>query len=317
MSPEVYENLLAAIDIEVEKKGYKMVMISFFGGEPLLEYKAICNFMEKAQALAKSKGFQIHGWITTNAYTLSFEKLAKLVDLGVTHYQITVDGLRDSHDRNRFLVNGNGTWDVIIKNLIDAKNSDLDFKIVIRTNFDLSLAGDFENYISFISENFSKDYRFSLHFEAVKNLGIRPETELVTHNMDHDVTALMTKLAKKLGLSTNYTWAPFVGTCYASRTSSLVVDVNGGLLKCTTKIDSPENLVGELTKKGFEIDDLKICEWTSYDLPIECYDCSILPLCYGRKCPVVTRGSKIHNHDYCDTHVSIYESNLKTMFFGD
>ena len=313
MNSEIYENLLLAIKKEVEHKRYKFVSVSFFGGEPLLEFEAICDFMEKAQNLSLENDFQIYGWATTNAYSLSLDKLEKLVKLGVTHYQITVDGLKETHDKNRFLISGGGTWDVIIGNLVDAKNSDLDFNITIRTNFDSSLAEDFERYLEFLSENFSDDSRFKFHFEAVKNLGIEPDIDIVEQHQESDATMRMVRLAKKKNLDIQFAWAPFGDMCYASRNSSLVVDTDGTLLKCTVRIDSPENFVGKLTDNGFEIDDVKICEWTSYNLPKECLNCSILPLCYGRKCPPTVWGSKILDPNYCESRISLYENHLRTL----
>lgn len=315
MNSEVYENLLLAIENEVERKGYKTVLMSFFGGEPLLEYESICNFMEKAQVLAEAKSVKVNGWMTTNAYLLSFDRFSRLVELGVTHYQITVDGLKEPHDKNRFLVNGVGTWDSILKNLQDAKSSALDFKIVLRTNFDAHLATDFENYLKFMSEIVSDDSRFVFTFGAVKNLGVLPENDLVEQAEESDVTKQMSVFAKNLNLGIlEQAWAPLSGMCYAALANSFVIDTDGSLLKCTTMIDDCENCVGKLTEKGFEVNDEKICKWVSYDLPAECEDCPILPLCYGRKCPPVVWRKKMNDPDYCKNQVKFYEGYMKIAF---
>jgi uncharacterized protein len=317
MDSRDYQNLLIALEKEIEHKRYKTVTLSFFGGEPLLEFKAICEFMRKAKEMAEAKEIQIYGSMTTNAYLLSLDRLAQLVELNITHYQITVDGLREAHDKNRHLAGGRGTWETIIKNLLDAKNSSLDFVITIRTNFDLDLSKDFKDYLEFLSMNFAGDGRFNVHFEAVKNLTEKPRTELVAAEEESDITIRMARLAKKLNLNTNYSWNPFSGMCYASRINNLNVDANGTLLKCTVRVDSEKNFVGKLTNEGFEIEDDKICQWTSCDLPKECSSCIILPLCFGRKCPITTWGSTIHDPVYCKTHISLYEEHLKILFLEE
>ena len=318
MSSETYENLLVAVKKEIDFKGYRTVNISFFGGEPLLEYDAICGFMEELQEMTKNKSILVHGYMTTNAYKLSFEKLTKLVKLGVTNYQITVDGLRETHNVSRVTVGGKGTWDTIIKNLHDAKNSNLVFHILLRTNFDVNLVKDFENYLRFMSASFSGDSRFVVGFKAVKDLGIKPDNEMVNLSKEVDVSKRMYHLAKELNLGlVEYPWDLLSGMCYASKTSSLVIDTDGTLLKCTTAIDSPENRVGKLTKNGFEIEDTRICKWTSYDLAKECLNCPILALCYCRSCPVATRESHITDPEYCKSQTAFYEDNMRIRHLGD
>ena len=117
MDSSVYENVLKVIEDLIDAKGYKSLQVSFFGGEPMLEYEAICQFMEKTNELAKKKSIYFFGEMTTNAYLLISEKFEKLVSIGLTNYQITVDGLRDTHDKGRPLANGGGSWEKIIQNL--------------------------------------------------------------------------------------------------------------------------------------------------------------------------------------------------------
>jgi len=314
MGNEVYENLLIAIEKEAEHKGYKVVNIEFFGGEPLLEFEAICEFMENVQILAKAKGFVVNGSITTNAYYLSLDKLTKLVELNVLLYQITVDGLKENHDKSRISVDFGGTWDTIINNLLDAKKSWLSYKMLIRTNFDSILSNDYGAYLNFMAKNFSGDGRFDFLFKAVKDLGIQPDSELVKCDEEPNIIMGMTRLSKKLNLKVQYMCTPFSGMCYAAKSNSLVVDTGGALLKCTVTIDFANNVVGKLTTNGFEIDDDKICNWTSYNLQSECYDCSILPLCYGKICPLKMQEPEVYDTDKCKTKVSIYENQLKALF---
>ena len=117
MQLESYDKLYKGIEQLIDSKGYKVLRVSFFGGEPLLEYDLICAFAKRLKNLAKQKNIIFVGHMTTNAYLLTHERLEKLVSLNVTGFQITVDGLGESHDSARFLTCGGGTWDVIMKNL--------------------------------------------------------------------------------------------------------------------------------------------------------------------------------------------------------
>ena len=147
MSEDTYNDLLKIIEDLVDAKGYKSVRVSFFGGEPLLEYEEICKFSQKMNDLAERKEIKFFGGMTTNAYLLTADRLEKLVKLNVTQYQITVDGLKETHDISRPLMGGKGSWDAIMKNLIDAKESELNFDFNIRTNFDYNVQQISEQYL--------------------------------------------------------------------------------------------------------------------------------------------------------------------------
>ncbi|BDR93225.1 hypothetical protein [Vulcanisaeta souniana] len=57
-----------------------------------------------------------------------------MVILRVRHYQVTFDGNRDFHDRVRVRIKGLPTFDTIWNNVINAHNSDIDFRMVIRVH---------------------------------------------------------------------------------------------------------------------------------------------------------------------------------------
>lgn len=55
--------------------------------------------------------------MTTNAYLLSTDVFNGLVRSGVYFFQITVDGLEHTHNRQRPLKSGAGSFEKIISNL--------------------------------------------------------------------------------------------------------------------------------------------------------------------------------------------------------
>ena len=55
MQSETYDKLYKNIEQLLETGGYKRVTVSYFGGEPLLEYEQICAFSQKVKKLAEKK----------------------------------------------------------------------------------------------------------------------------------------------------------------------------------------------------------------------------------------------------------------------
>lgn len=89
--------------------------LQFFGGEPLLEPKAIefvCTYMESSRILQNAnKTIVTNGTIANNAIISMLKKHNILVT-------VSVDGTRKYHDLFRtFKINGKGSYDLVTKNI--------------------------------------------------------------------------------------------------------------------------------------------------------------------------------------------------------
>ena len=294
MDDTTYNDLLTAIEHLIDTKGYKILRVSFFGGEPMLEYDSMCKFSEKAGELADRKEIFYRAGITTNGYLLTKEKLEKLSGLRVHDFMITVDGLKETHDKSRFLVNGKGTWDIIMKNLPDARDSKCDYSMTIRTNFGEEIQHTQDEFLRFLSQNFKDD----------ENLDIVEDEAGVVSEM------LIT--AKRMGLNIEgslFFANPFSLVCYAAKNDSFTIDCDGKIMKCTVHLDIPENHIGGISEGKFQVKDHLAAMWTSGDLREKCKSCKILPVCYNKKCPAI-----IMPDEACEMYISNYENALKALY---
>jgi len=74
--------------------------LHWFGGEPLMAFPVIAEISSHAQVLrTRYPKLSIHSSATTNGYLLSPERFSELLKLGVTSYQISLDGYGSKHDR--------------------------------------------------------------------------------------------------------------------------------------------------------------------------------------------------------------------------
>jgi uncharacterized protein len=85
--------------------------VSFFGGEPLLNWPVLVRTIEYARSLA---GREIHWSVVTNGTLLDQERADTLARLGVT-VTLSIDGDRDNHDRNRRTASGAGSYDAAVR----------------------------------------------------------------------------------------------------------------------------------------------------------------------------------------------------------
>lgn len=90
--------------------------ITFYGGEPLLEFDLLRQCVEFAEQDAAERGKQVRFSITTNGTLMNDE----VVDFLVEHdflVLVSLDGCREAHDRYRVFPNGKGSFDLVLRNL--------------------------------------------------------------------------------------------------------------------------------------------------------------------------------------------------------
>lgn len=122
--------------------------VSFYGGEPLLNYKLI----KKAVGYIAKKYpmFRTDYNITTNA-TLLNEQIGDFLVENNFAILISLDGDKDTHDRNRVFANGIGSFDTVIKNLRFFRKKHPDYpKLAISACYDPAI--DYEKVEQFFNE---------------------------------------------------------------------------------------------------------------------------------------------------------------------
>lgn len=290
MDVSIYDRISNFIRMSLENKQYNAVRISFFGGEPLLEYKNIVYFLEKLDGISKEFNVDITSSMTTNGYLLSPKRFEKLVSLKCNGYQITIDGTAESHDKTRVLINGFPTWNVIMDNLKYANSTDLDFSITIRTNYNSEVLGDLKSFYKFIGETF--DRRFSVYYETIKKQGGENDDQL---DVLDDISGILggvriERILKENCIRSSNSLNRTIPTqmiCYATKPNFFAIYYDGTIKKCSHYLSIPENTIGFINEKGeMKIDKKKHALWISnYSAQIKtCKECKILPLCFGKRC---------------------------------
>ena len=103
-----------AVDFLLDHAGQlEEVVLVFFGGEPLLNFKVMPAVVDYASRKASEKGKKINFAITTNGTLLTEEIIAFFQDqrIGVT---VSIDGFASVHDRYRRFADGTPTYDMLL-----------------------------------------------------------------------------------------------------------------------------------------------------------------------------------------------------------
>lgn len=94
----------------------KKFHITFFGGEPLLEFKLIKRIIQYCQSIGQKNGKQFSYSLTTNG-TLINEEIVKFFSKNHMNLMISLDGSKIMNDKNRIYINGKGTYNDIVRSL--------------------------------------------------------------------------------------------------------------------------------------------------------------------------------------------------------
>ena len=109
------ETARASVDFLLRESG-PSALITFFGGETLLNFKVVQFAVGYAEARAAELGKRLDFSLTTNATLLKPEVIDFLIahDFGVT---ISIDGPEEMQNKFRVFQNGRGSYDLVVPNI--------------------------------------------------------------------------------------------------------------------------------------------------------------------------------------------------------
>lgn len=271
------ETAKKAIDFYRKHNGnLEVAMISFYGGEPLLEMKLIHEIIAYANKVFKGKNIRYN--MTTNA-TLLNDEIVKFLyenDISIT---ISLDGPQAIQDNSRvFAESGKGTFDVIMKKLDYIKKNypdymdNISFNAVLDEKNDFQCSSNFYTY-DFISsamvssttlslnsakneiqytEAFDINYRYEL-FKAYLCLIGRLDRKYVSKLIEVQIGIMKESIHKKIIAKgkRGSTYHPS-GACIAGATR-LFVNVDEKFYPCERVSESCEAFVLGDLDNGFDI----------------------------------------------------------------
>ena len=117
MSDTTISEIIKYVRINISK--YSGLKVSWFGGEPSLEIDTICAMSKEFIKICKTAKRKYWANITSNGYLINLDNFIKLYQANVLNYQITIDGIEETHDQQRVLANGGKSFQKIITQLFN------------------------------------------------------------------------------------------------------------------------------------------------------------------------------------------------------
>lgn len=236
------------------------IMVSWFGGEPLVAQDIVLNLAEQFNTLSNKNECILFSDMTTNGYFLEENLLNLLVDFGVNRFQITLDGEEEYHDIYRTLADGRGTFKKIWRNICNSRNVNRNFTIMIRTHYAPHNIENVEPFVARLIDEFGGDQRYKFFVRPLSRLGGADDKDIEIFK-DRERRLIKDVLAKIPNENLFYddTRNPI---CYAAKTNSLVFRADGSIGKCTVALNDERNSIGKIDKDGkISISNEKLLPW--------------------------------------------------------
>jgi uncharacterized protein len=226
MTPDVIQGVKAFLTNRCSD--LKFIDLSWFGGEPLMAKQVVFDISAHVVELARrNKDLNYSAGMSTNGYSLDILTLARLLSVGVSRFQISLDGAGEVHDTTRRHIAGKPTFKKIWDNLIAMRNSDFSFDVVLRIHVHSKNVPAVYELIEMANFAFSKDPRFSVFVKPIEKLGggndgvLRLESSQKNDIVPRLLAAVDPQLKKPNDDA----------MCYAAKANSLVIRANGDLAR--------------------------------------------------------------------------------------
>lgn len=275
------------------------IILSFFGGEPLLFYNRMSDIMKRARQITESLGKRLEIAITSNGLLIDSRVIEELKTYIIAGFQITLDGNKEKHDLVRFISKSKGSYEPIIENIKNLARNGL--FVTLRINFTKANLVGLEDVIHDL-QDLSAEEKNCIELSMQKVFQEPHSVELAA-----SVNAFK-EYAKKLGiLHRSSVLADTVrNSCYADKTNQMVVNYNGDVYKCNARDFNQANKEGTLSEEGDVVwneqhNKRLIPKMTNKP----CLECSILPICGGGCSQMIVENI---GKDYC---VHDFDENSK------
>lgn len=260
--------------------------ICWYGGEPLMDKKAIYSLSDRLMGTCASAGVSYSASMVTNGFLLDRDTALELDRRAVSSIQITIDGFGEAHDKSRPLTSGKGSYERILKNILSFID-DVKLTITIRVNVAVENAPTLKRMLEdFVARGLSGRSNFNVYFapvEAATNETLTAEDEMLG-KVDYAKTELeLTRFAVQSNLMTPPRTPSYMGICVAPKENGLVIGPTGELHKCWDTIQNSHKKVGTIFEEDslFSTPQSKMWQaWDPFDNPV-CSSCKIAPLCSG------------------------------------
>ena len=297
MSDKIIEDLCTFVNKNA--RAHKINLI-WYGGEPLLAANVIEKILHRMSSTIDKP--IVHQSLITNGYCIN-EKICKLFkEYKLDDIQITLDGIRAQHNRERFTNNDHNTYDRIIRNIGIVLHELPLTHVHVRINVDESNKHDYHLVTKEIRSLYNTDrLTFYPGFLRIEDpvLGKMKSPSIVEQSKRKFYFDLEYE-----GESVNFFPIHRNKSCSAIKLNTFIIGPQGEFYKCWNDVGLEDRIIGYINSENISNQSLflkYLMDGTMFDDP-KCRECFFFPIC-GGGCPQYRLKNKFQDGHYnlCST----------------
>lgn len=273
MTMETAEEIIWWVRSMVKAHRYKRVEVQYFGGEPTLKRDVFYFLAQNVNALAEEYDFYLKSYVITNGY---FEKelIDNMLKWGIKNIQFTIDGLKESHNSRKPLMNGDETFDVVYDNFLYCGRMAEKFEeINLRINIDETNSKDVIPLIDKVKEDLGDVSLITIDLNETNWRGktdseYTPIRELIVETNQYAI---------ELGFKYDFHQGHF-DSCNYSKLNNIVIGADGNVYKCLMMVNEDAFKVSKVKDYYFS---QELVDFMGYEVDEHCYECKYCPMCFG------------------------------------
>ncbi len=284
----------------------KRLWVDFVGGEALISFAFLQKLVEYIEEQATKRKITVSYSITTNGTIMNDEILKWLINNSV-HLKLSIDGFRETHDRNRKTKFGIGSYRNIMGNLNYFREYEERSKQFIQVAHVVTQNNYWEAFKSV--KHLVEDLHFSIVDTSI-NVTHRWTVEQLD-KLGWEWENILCYYIKRIESGRAFLWAPVLDLKKYGEESEnsrfcgvgliqTYVKVDGGIYGCAANLDS-SGCLGDV-ERGVSVRKIKKYRELANKSTI-CLKCDILPKCQSCKCIMnnLAYSNQIngHNPDMC------------------
>lgn len=287
----------------VEYYNAKNIWIVFTGGEPLINYQAILDISNTLYNKYDNKeninfSFSI---VSNGTIKLKDDVIDKLVKYGLKHFQISLDGPKEIHNKRRL-----ATFDSHARTIEFIKHcAEKEIEVAIRTTVDKENIQHYEKMLNELAEiDVIRKSKVCINvYETEETLCERCERLSLNNN---SVLPQAIQIVKKSCFELASRKRFYKG-CMSFVEVGLFIDPDGNLYKCGGMLGYENEIVGSIYNLDNTIINVK--EYIDKKISEECKKCNLFPFCVGG-CIYQKHYNNSCSEEYKNTIRNLLKNNL-------
>ncbi len=292
MKEDTCRSVVSWITRKMEEVTPLTLRLTFYGGEPLLNLRALYFLSEELYRGAKDRGIELKIQIITNGVLLREEVVDRLLPSGLERIKVTLDGDQEAHDKKRPFRDGRGSFEIIFNNLLKINHK---IPILIGGNYDESNRDHIPPLLDRLRDSGFASSMIRLNFRPIfannqyKNpYGFRSSyCDICTFSESkvEDMLWLHEEIEKRGFRAMD---GVALGPCEVIKRSACTIDPAGRIYKCAGFVGMEGFSIGDIFSSN---PDIEVDKFADCDPWRECGDCPYIPLCGGGcRCSAYMKG---------------------------